>query len=128
MSVEWDSVYVMGAAWSGAVASSTHSILSRIHKNPNTACTRFDYSLPFSTVALVADYKLIAMSRVFCVPAIFFLFSAFVLLFIVSISLPFLSAMDITRVHTSSGNVKVAGDQDFTQLRVSCPYHWLDLR
>ncbi|KAF8130214.1 hypothetical protein EV363DRAFT_241174 [Boletus edulis] len=39
------------------------------------------------------------MSRSFCVPAIFFLFSAFVLLFIVSISLPFLTAMDITRVH-----------------------------
>jgi len=57
------------------------------------------------------------MSRVFCLPAVFFLFSAFVLLFIVSISLPFLTAMDITRVHTNS-DVKVTGDQDFTQLRL----------
>ncbi|KAG6374091.1 hypothetical protein JVT61DRAFT_4734 [Boletus reticuloceps] len=57
------------------------------------------------------------MSRSFCVPAIFFLFSAFVLLFIVSISLPFLTAMDITRVHTN-GTVQVTGDQNFEQLRL----------
>lgn len=60
------------------------------------------------------------MSRAFCIPAIFFLFSAFVLLFIVSISLPYLTAMDITRVHTN-GTVQVTGDQPLTQLRVSQP-------
>ncbi|KAI9457398.1 hypothetical protein HD554DRAFT_2207207 [Boletus coccyginus] len=57
------------------------------------------------------------MSRAFCVPAIFFIFSAFVLLFIVSISLPYLTAMDITRVHTD-GTVEVTGDQSMSQLRV----------
>ncbi|KAG8215204.1 hypothetical protein J3R82DRAFT_8743 [Butyriboletus roseoflavus] len=57
------------------------------------------------------------MSRTFCIPAIFFLFSAFVLLFIVSISLPYLTAMDITRVNTN-GTVPVAGDQTMTQLRL----------
>ena len=58
------------------------------------------------------------MSRAFCLPAIFFLFSAFVLLFIVSISLPYLTAMDITRVHTN-GTVEVTGDQSLSELRVS---------
>ncbi|KAH0833944.1 pali-domain-containing protein [Lanmaoa asiatica] len=57
------------------------------------------------------------MSRAFCIPAIFFLFSAFVLLFIVSISLPYLTAMDITRVHTN-GTVEVTGDQSMSQLRL----------
>jgi len=57
------------------------------------------------------------MTRAFCIPAIFFLFSAFVLLFIVSISLPYLTAMDITRVHTD-GTVQVTGDQPLSQLRL----------
>ena len=61
------------------------------------------------------------MSRAFCVPAIFFIFAAFVLLFIVSISLPYLTAMDITRVHTD-GTVQVTGDQAMSQLRVSYPH------
>ncbi|KAH7911876.1 actin cortical patch SUR7/pH-response regulator pali [Hygrophoropsis aurantiaca] len=39
------------------------------------------------------------MPRSFCIPGIIFLFCAFVLLFIVSISVPYLTAMDITRVH-----------------------------
>ncbi|KAF8550667.1 pali-domain-containing protein [Imleria badia] len=53
------------------------------------------------------------MSRAFCIPAIFFLFAAFVLLFIVSISLPYLTAMDIARVHTN-GTVEVTGDQQLS--------------
>ncbi|KAN0080111.1 hypothetical protein V8E55_009677 [Tylopilus felleus] len=61
------------------------------------------------------------MSRTFCVPAVFFLFAAFVLLFIVSISLPFLTAMDITRVHTN-GTIEVAGNEEFSQLRVIGSY------
>ncbi|KAH7882204.1 hypothetical protein F5I97DRAFT_437213 [Phlebopus sp. FC_14] len=57
------------------------------------------------------------MARAFCIPAVFFLFSAFVLLFIVSVSLPYLSAMDITRVHTNGGSA-VSGQQTMTQLRL----------
>jgi len=59
------------------------------------------------------------MPRVFCVPAIFFIFVPFVLLFIVSISLPYLSAMDITRVHTSSSSATaLSGSDTTTELRV----------
>ncbi|KAG6332459.1 hypothetical protein ID866_6631 [Astraeus odoratus] len=57
------------------------------------------------------------MARAFCVPAVFFLFSAFVLLFIVSVSLPYLTAMDITRVH-SDGVSLYSGNNTMTQLRV----------
>ncbi|KIK93813.1 hypothetical protein PAXRUDRAFT_828590 [Paxillus rubicundulus Ve08.2h10] len=57
------------------------------------------------------------MSRVFCIPGIFFLFAAFVLLFIVSVSLPYLTAMDITRVHTNGGSA-VSGQDTMTQLRL----------
>ncbi|KIJ61260.1 hypothetical protein HYDPIDRAFT_116273 [Hydnomerulius pinastri MD-312] len=56
------------------------------------------------------------MSRAYCIPGVFFLFSAFVLLFIVSISLPYLSAMDIARVHTDGG-LEVSGQQPMTQIR-----------
>lgn len=60
------------------------------------------------------------MTRAFCVPAVFFIFAAFVLLFIVSISLPYLSAMDITRVHTSgSSTTALSGNDTPTELRVS---------
>ncbi|KAF9228114.1 pali-domain-containing protein [Gyrodon lividus] len=57
------------------------------------------------------------MSRAFCIPGVFFLFSAFVLLFIVSVSLPYLTAMDITRVHTNGGS-SVSGQEALTQLRL----------
>ncbi|KAF9239415.1 hypothetical protein BU15DRAFT_46658 [Melanogaster broomeanus] len=56
------------------------------------------------------------MSRVFCIPGIFFLFSAFVLLFIVSVSLPYLTAMDITRVTTDS--TAISGQGAMTELRL----------
>jgi hypothetical protein len=58
------------------------------------------------------------MSRAFCIPGVFFLFAAFVLLFIVSVSLPYLTAMDITRVHTNGGSA-ISGQATMTQLRVS---------
>ncbi|KAG9311107.1 hypothetical protein JVU11DRAFT_9016 [Chiua virens] len=62
------------------------------------------------------------MSRTFCVPAVFFIFSAFVLLFIVSISLPYLTDMDITRMHTP-GTVPLGGDvQPLSQLRLGIWY------
>ncbi|KIJ07786.1 hypothetical protein PAXINDRAFT_173249 [Paxillus involutus ATCC 200175] len=57
------------------------------------------------------------MSRAFCIPGVFFLFAAFVLLFIVSVSLPYLTAMDITRVHTNGGSA-ISGQATMTQLRL----------
>jgi hypothetical protein len=45
----------------------------------------------------------VTMARAFCIPGLFFLFAAFVLSFLVSISLPYLPAMDIARVHFGSG-------------------------
>jgi len=76
------------------------------------------YFLPLPTpLPTTTTTNAIIMSRAFCIPAIFFLFSAFVLLFIVSISLPYLTAMDITRVHTN-GTVEVTGDQSLSELRL----------
>jgi len=43
------------------------------------------------------------MGRVFHIPGIFFLFCAFVLLLLVSISLPYLTALDVVRVHFDGG-------------------------
>jgi len=58
------------------------------------------------------------MSRTFCVPGVFFLFSAFVLLFITSVSLPYLSAMDITRTHFEAGSVAAPGSSSsISQIR-----------
>ncbi|TDL27025.1 pali-domain-containing protein [Rickenella mellea] len=42
------------------------------------------------------------MGRSFCIPGILILFCAFVLSFLVSISLPYLTALDITRVHINA--------------------------
>ncbi|KAG1740181.1 uncharacterized protein EDB91DRAFT_1053405 [Suillus paluster] len=58
------------------------------------------------------------MSRAYCIPGGFFLFCAFFLLFIVSISLPYLQAMDIARVHSSAQSVASNGNQAITQLRL----------
>ncbi|KAF8904695.1 hypothetical protein CPB84DRAFT_1706146 [Gymnopilus junonius] len=43
------------------------------------------------------------MSRAFCIPGVVFLFCAFVLSFLVSISLPFLPALDVVRTHFGDG-------------------------
>jgi hypothetical protein len=56
--------------------------------------------LPTSTAN--HEFK-VTMARAFCIPGLFFLFAAFVLSFLVSISLPYLPAMDIARVHFGSG-------------------------
>lgn len=50
-------------------------------------------------------------SRAFCVPGVFFLLVATVLLVITSISLPFLPAIDFVRAHVESGNVGTATSQ-----------------
>jgi len=56
------------------------------------------------------------MARAFCIPGVIFIFCAFVLNFLTSISLPYLTALDITR--TSYGNgVSQQGDGGITQLR-----------
>lgn len=60
------------------------------------------------------------MTRAFHIPGIVFLICAFVLLFLVSISLPFLTALDFARVHFTSGSPFIGnngGSAD--QLRVS---------
>ncbi|KDQ52443.1 hypothetical protein JAAARDRAFT_162894 [Jaapia argillacea MUCL 33604] len=41
--------------------------------------------------------------RTFCIPGVFFIFSAFVLMFITSISLPYLTGVDFVRVHFNGG-------------------------
>jgi hypothetical protein len=62
------------------------------------------------------------VSRTFCIPGIFFLLAATGLLIVTSISLPYLPALDIVRVHITSGAV-VLGDastsssQSISQLR-----------
>ncbi|KAG1866050.1 pali-domain-containing protein [Suillus subluteus] len=66
------------------------------------------------------------MSRTYCIPGVFFLFSAWFLLFIVSISLPSFQAMDITRVD-SSGAVAGNSDEAFTQLRLGIWGYCVDL-
>ncbi|KAJ6542731.1 hypothetical protein B0H19DRAFT_1000450 [Mycena capillaripes] len=55
------------------------------------------------------------MSRIFCIPGIIFLLCALILGVLVSISLPFLPALDFVRVHFGSG-VSTSGD-GMTELR-----------
>ncbi|KAJ6526617.1 hypothetical protein DFH09DRAFT_1187600 [Mycena vulgaris] len=50
------------------------------------------------------------MSRIFCIPGIIFLLCALVLSILVTISLPFLPALDFVRVHFGSGGVATNGD------------------
>jgi hypothetical protein len=57
------------------------------------------------------------MTRAFCIPGIVFLFIAFVLSFLTSISLPYLPALDITRTHFGDGTI-ASGQQGMTELRV----------
>ncbi|KAJ7819526.1 hypothetical protein B0H13DRAFT_1509636, partial [Mycena leptocephala] len=57
------------------------------------------------------------MSRVFCIPGIVFLFCALVLGILVSISLPFLPALDFVRVHFSGSGLATNGE-GMTELRV----------
>ena len=56
------------------------------------------------------------MPRAFHLPGVFFLFCAFALLFLVSISLPFLPALDFARVHFEGS--PTTNDAALTELRV----------
>jgi hypothetical protein len=55
------------------------------------------------------------MSRAFCIPGVIFIFCALVLNFLVSISLPFLPALDIARTHFENG--VVANSEGLTEIR-----------
>ena len=57
------------------------------------------------------------MPRSFCIPGIIFLFAAFVLLVIVSINLPYLTALDFARVHSTSDATAISGKQ-LSELRL----------
>ncbi|KAK7677146.1 hypothetical protein QCA50_019855 [Cerrena zonata] len=60
------------------------------------------------------------MTRIFHIPGIIFLIVAFVLLFLVSISLPFLTPLDFARVHFTSGSPFIGNNGgSVDQLRVS---------
>ncbi|KAI6147965.1 pali-domain-containing protein [Pisolithus tinctorius] len=67
------------------------------------------------------------MGRAFCIPAVFFFFAAFVLLFIVSVSLPYLTAMDITRVHADGNTELSAANDTISQLRFGIWAYCYDL-
>ncbi|KAF8642922.1 hypothetical protein AX16_009310 [Volvariella volvacea WC 439] len=56
------------------------------------------------------------VNRAFCIPGVVILFCAFVLSFLVSVSLPYLPALDITRIRLASGFV-ADGDGGVTQYR-----------
>ena len=60
------------------------------------------------------------MPRVFHIPGVIFLFCAFVLLFLVSISLPYITALDFARVHFKNGSPFVNQDTNsINEIRVS---------
>ena len=57
------------------------------------------------------------MPRSYHIPGIFFLFCAFVLLFLVSISLPYLTGLDFARVHFDG--ITNSDQGTISELRVS---------
>ena len=60
------------------------------------------------------------MPRAFHIPGVIFLFCAFVLLFLVSISLPYITALDVARVHFHTGSPTINQDSAAAnELRVS---------
>ncbi|PSR76792.1 hypothetical protein PHLCEN_2v8173 [Hermanssonia centrifuga] len=69
------------------------------------------------------------MPRAFHIPGVIFLFCAFVLLFLVSVSLPYLPALDIARVHFSGSSSTGDSTQgQLTELRVSFTFTFPPLR
>jgi len=57
------------------------------------------------------------MARLFCIPASILLFAAFILNVIVTVSLPYLPALDIVRAHFPNGAVE--DGRSLTEIRVS---------
>ncbi|KIY48603.1 pali-domain-containing protein [Fistulina hepatica ATCC 64428] len=70
------------------------------------------------------------MSRVFCIPGIIILFGAFVLNLLVSLSLPYLTDIDITRAHFNESVVSVNTDIRSIRLGVwsACEYNANDTK
>ena len=67
---------------------------------------------------------LIIMARIFCIPGVIFIFFAFVLNFLASISLPYLTALDITRTHFDHGVIlSDTQNSGVTELKVSLTPH-----
>ena len=64
-------------------------------------------------------FNLLAMSRAFCIPAIFFLFCALIINVLVTISLPAIPALDIVRTSFGTGVQPDNTDEGVTQARVS---------
>jgi len=58
------------------------------------------------------------MSRVFCIPGVAFLAIAFILSFLVSISLPFLPAIDFVRVNSGAGQFGPTGNSDVDNIAI----------
>lgn len=61
------------------------------------------------------------MARIFCIPGAALIFGAFVLNLIVSISLPYLPPLDISRTHFDELAFE-DGQNAMTELRVSFPF------
>jgi|SRR6266508_4659628 len=59
------------------------------------------------------------MSRIFCLSGVVLLGFALVLSFLVSVSLPYLPALDITRVRFSNVTVSMSGAPSIQEIRVS---------
>src|SRR6266508_3240747 len=59
------------------------------------------------------------MSRIFCLSGVVLLGFALVLSFLVSVSLPYLPALDITRVRFSNVTVSMSGAPTIQEIRVS---------
>jgi hypothetical protein len=121
---------LQGAPDSGIkVNLNTFASTSTKSATQSSSLTSFIYH-GYKTTKKSISFKLAKMSRTYCIPGVFFLFSAWFLLVLVSISLPSFQAMDITRVH-SSGQVAGGSNEAFTQFRVSgrlvesrCPNSW----
>ena len=58
------------------------------------------------------------MPRALHLPGVLFLFCAFVLLFLASLSLPYLPALDVARVHFDGAPAAEGGAGALTELRV----------
>jgi hypothetical protein len=94
------------------------SILSAYSRRPTLALT---------TTYASAPHIVLVMPRSFCIPGVVFLFCAVVLLFIVSVSLPYLTAMDIARVRFNNNKVSIKPTTDILiQLRVSSSINFLN--
>jgi len=88
-------------------------------KTPIRHPTRFGFLEPLSPPSTSVNPSQAKMARLFCIPASILLFAAFILNVIVTISLPYLPALDITRTRFPNGAEE--DGRSLTELRVSIP-------